>query len=230
MGYAQRWAHWVHQDHPSDYLEGLAATGDLQRECPGLAALIGVQQEAEWHPEGDAFSHTLCVVDAMADLCVRDRIQGEDRPLYLLAALCHDFGKASTTKWNDAKRRWTAYGHDVAGVEPTLIWLKTFPWVGDKLAGQIAALVRLHMVHARPANQATKKSVRRILEELGEAQLFWVDLYRICEADLAGRPPLSGEPSETLLCLNTHVAELNPSEAVDLANRRLLVCNRSKAA
>ena len=38
--------------------ELLAATGLLQAVLPEVAALQGVEQPAEFHPEGDVFKHT----------------------------------------------------------------------------------------------------------------------------------------------------------------------------
>src|SRR5690606_10831125 len=36
---------------------------DMLRYFPELAALVGVPQEPEWHPEGDVWTHTMMVVD-----------------------------------------------------------------------------------------------------------------------------------------------------------------------
>ena len=41
---------------------------------PELRALIGVPQEAEFHPEGDAYVHTACVVNAMCAITRREAI------------------------------------------------------------------------------------------------------------------------------------------------------------
>ena len=63
---------------PSLGFKVLEATGQL-RFFPELDALRGVEQDQEWHPEGDVWVHTLMVLDAAASLrggCER----GDDGP------------------------------------------------------------------------------------------------------------------------------------------------------
>ena len=74
--------------------------------------LINVEQNPAFHPEGDAFNHTMGVVRSM-----QQDLNGE--PDQILAALAHDFGKASTTIFNEKKGVIVAYGHDKAGIEPS---------------------------------------------------------------------------------------------------------------
>lgn len=35
---------------------------------------------------------------------------------FMVAALCHDFGKAVTTEYNNEKKKYTSYGHDLKGI------------------------------------------------------------------------------------------------------------------
>ena len=42
---------------------------EAARIFPDLAALIGVPQDPIWHPEGDAFEHTIQVVEAASVIC-----------------------------------------------------------------------------------------------------------------------------------------------------------------
>ena len=65
------------------------------RYFPEIEALIGCEQDPEWHPEGDAWVHTLHCLDAFA----KERI-GEDWEDLVVgfAVLCHDLGKPLTTK------------------------------------------------------------------------------------------------------------------------------------
>ncbi|NIQ92763.1 MAG: HD domain-containing protein [Desulfuromonadales bacterium] len=78
-----------------------AALRDL---LPEVYALRGIQQPPDYHPEGDAFTHTL--------LAVYHLPEGADRRL-AWAALLHDIGKAQTTQRIDG--RWRAFGHDRVG-------------------------------------------------------------------------------------------------------------------
>jgi hypothetical protein len=53
-------------------------------------ALVGVPQEAEWHPEGDVDVHTLLVVDRARELI--DDLPYAKKVTVMLGALCHDLG------------------------------------------------------------------------------------------------------------------------------------------
>ena len=91
--------------------------GVVERLFPELEALVGCEQEPEWHPEGDVWVHTLMVIDQ-----ARARIDDLDRPQQLtlmLAAVCHDLGKPATTELIDGRIR--SRGHEEAGVPPTLV-------------------------------------------------------------------------------------------------------------
>ena len=62
---------------------------------PEIEALIGCEQDPEWHPEGDVWVHTLHCLDAFA----KERISDNWEDLVVgFAVLCHDLGKPLTTK------------------------------------------------------------------------------------------------------------------------------------
>ncbi len=111
-------------DKPSVGLELMREWGIIERYFPQLHALIGVPQDAKWHPEGDVWVHTMMVVDAMAGELKRKREKGkgkegdEKQQLKLLfAALCHDFGKPHTTtiEYEDGKvEKWQELNKSVS--------------------------------------------------------------------------------------------------------------------
>lgn len=81
---------------------------------PEMHALIDCPQEPEWHPEGDVWIHTLMVIDvARAQNGDLDRAR---LATVMLAAVCHDLGKPSTTAVVDGRIR--SLGHEEAGVAP----------------------------------------------------------------------------------------------------------------
>ncbi|MBL6750388.1 MAG: multifunctional CCA addition/repair protein [Nevskia sp.] len=75
---------------PGVYFETLQECGALARVMPEVAALAGVPQRAEFHPEVDTLVHTLMCVDAGARM-------GFALPVRV-AALLHDLGKAATPR------------------------------------------------------------------------------------------------------------------------------------
>ena len=151
-------------------------------QIPELKALIGVQQSPIHHPEGDAKVHTLLVVHEMEKILNREGIGGRRRGILMLAALCHDFGKATHTKWHEVKQKWVAYGHDEGGVPIARGFLERIMAEKDVI-DQVLPLVRLHMTHISP--KFTEKSVRKIMSKLGAASMS--DLILVMKADCLGR-------------------------------------------
>lgn len=75
---------------PSVFFTTLQDCGALARVMPELAALAGVPQRADYHPEIDSFIHTMMSVDVAAK-------DGFELPVRY-AALVHDLGKAATPR------------------------------------------------------------------------------------------------------------------------------------
>jgi tRNA nucleotidyltransferase (CCA-adding enzyme) len=93
--------------------------GVVGKLFPELNALVGCQQEPEWHPEGDVWVHTLQVIDQ-----ARTRIDDLPRPKQLavmLGAICHDLGKPATTAFVDGRIR--SIDHEEQGVPPATAFL-----------------------------------------------------------------------------------------------------------
>ncbi len=74
---------------PARYFLGLAEAGKLHERFPEIDALRGVQQDPAYHPEGDAFIHTMIVLRKAAAV----KSQAEDPLAFMYAALYHDAGK-----------------------------------------------------------------------------------------------------------------------------------------
>jgi tRNA nucleotidyltransferase (CCA-adding enzyme) len=90
--------------------------GVIDRLFPEIRALVGCEQEPDWHPEGDVWVHTLMVIDQ-----ARSRIDDLERSqqiTVMLGAVCHDLGKPSTTAFVNGRIR--SMEHEQAGIEPAL--------------------------------------------------------------------------------------------------------------
>ncbi len=86
--------------------------GVIGQILPEMEALHECPQDAEWHPEGDVWTHTLMVIDKAQELNA-----GLDRArlaTVMLGAVCHDLGKPLTTAMIDGRVR--SPGHEAAGV------------------------------------------------------------------------------------------------------------------
>jgi len=163
------------------WLDRLNVTPQL---FPEIEALKGVPQEPDWHPEGDVFVHTLLACDRARELI--DELDYPRRVTLMLAALCHDFGKPSTTEFVEGRTR--SRGHDEAGVAPTLAFLdrlKLFTLDGYDVRAQVVALVREHLKPGefyRKRAEVTDGAFRRLARRC-ELEL----LYRVAKADSLGR-------------------------------------------
>jgi tRNA nucleotidyltransferase (CCA-adding enzyme) len=168
---------------------GFALAMDLgvtARLFPELQALAGCPQEPEWHPEGDVWVHTLQVVDE-----ARTRVDDLSRPQRLavmLGALCHDFGKPSTTAVIDGRIR--SMDHEEQGVAPTLTFL-------DRLmVRSIDSYDVRHQVVGLVAQHLKPGAWFKVRDEVGDGAFrrlaLKVDLEllaRVAKADCLGRAP-----------------------------------------
>ena len=157
---------------------------------PELERLIGCEQDPQWHPEGDVWNHTLCCLDAFAaDRDGRGRDFVEDVTVGL-AVLCHDFGKPACTSYDPKRKRIRSLGHDEAGVEPTLSFLRRIT-NEERLLKEVPPLVRLHMrPFAMWKDHSSDSAIRRLATKVVRIDR----LLRVAAADDAGRPPFPSEP------------------------------------
>ncbi len=165
---------------PSVFFELLRRMDQLSVWFPELAALIGVPQPPEHHPEGDVWNHTMQVLDEAAKLRPEAR-----QPLYfLLAALCHDFGKAVTTETING--RIHAYGHENAGLPLAQRFLGRLT-NETRLRGYVLNMTELHMGPNKLVGQnAGDKAFMRLYDRALCAE----DLLLLAKADHFGcRPP-----------------------------------------
>ena len=185
-------------------LDFLRAVGWV-KYYPELERLIGCAQDPEWHPEGDVWNHTLACLDAFA----AKRIGDFDEDLIVgLAVLCHDFGKPACTAYDPRRRRIRSLGHDEAGVEPTIAFLKRLT-NEERLLKEVPPLVRLHM---RPFAMWKDKSSDGAIRRLASKVVRIDRLIRVAAADDEGRPPFPSEP-ESLVWLAEQAKRLEVEQA-----------------
>jgi len=162
---------------PSVFFEVLARMGQLEAWFPEVAALKGIEQEPMYHPEGDVWTHTMQVVDQAA-------LQRSDaqNPLWLmLAALCHDFGKAKATRVIDGRIR--AFDHENLGRPLAKAFLSRLS-TEAKLHKYVDNMVALHM---RPNALVHMKSGRNAFMKLFDEALVPEELLLLAKADHMGR-------------------------------------------
>jgi tRNA nucleotidyltransferase (CCA-adding enzyme) len=169
---------------PSGGFEVARELSVITRLFPEMAALIGCEQEPDWHPEGDVWTHTLLVIDE-----ARTRIADLDHPrkvTIMLGAVCHDFGKPATTAWIDGRIR--SHNHEDAGVAPTTTFLDRLniqTLGGYEVRKQVLGLVAHHLKPGMwfRAKEAVKDSAFRRLAQKVDLDL----LARLAKSDCMGR-------------------------------------------
>lgn len=158
--------------------------GVIDQLFPELKVLVGCPQEKDWHPEGDVWIHTLQAIDEAVLLI--DDLPKSQKITVMLAVLCHDLGKPSTTQEIDGRIRSLA--HEEAGVAPTekfLDRLNIHTIDGYHVRDQVVALVANHLKPGQFYKQqstVTDGAFRRLARKC-ELEL----LYRVAKADSLGR-------------------------------------------
>ncbi|MDR1083690.1 MAG: HD domain-containing protein [Deltaproteobacteria bacterium] len=175
------WRRWSLAGQPHLGLWFLWETG-LIKFWPSLAKLADVPQVRRFHPEGDAFKHTVLVVQAMSEL----RLPEPERRAHLtLAALLHDIGKPVVIKFNEYGKPITS-GHSSAGVAVARDFLRSVR-APEEIVKKVARLVRWHMELAfKPITGPDLRAVARKLEPYADLVDFWA----VSAADWNGRRPL----------------------------------------
>ena len=131
--------HLEQDETPSEYLNGLLDEPVFAQEpFRPLYLLSKTEQSPKYHPEGNAWVHTMMVVDQAAKVKARSTRPRE----FMIACFLHDIGKLQTTAVR--KGRITSYGHDEAGEVLAKKLLCKF-MKDEKAIAYIVSLVRYHM-------------------------------------------------------------------------------------
>lgn len=189
------WEKWaVKSVTPSLGLVVLEQTGWLAH-FPEIAAMAGVPQEPEWHPEGDVLAHTKYCLDALIRLPEWQDSTAVRRRYLMFAVLAHDFGKPATTVHADRRGvlRWLSPGHEEAGGPPTQSFLGRIGAPLD-LINWVQPLVLHHLAHHHGQTGFSDSAVRRLARKLAPATID--DLCLVMWADHLGRPPLVSPETE----------------------------------
>ena len=161
--------------------ERLGVIAQLFPEC---GALIGCEQEPEWHPEGDVWTHTLMVIDGTRARI--DDLPHPQRVAMMLGAVAHDFGKPATTVFADGRIR--SPNHEEAGVAPALAFLDRLnihTLDGYDVRKQVVGLVANHLkpgMWHKSSSPVGDGAFRRLAQKV-DLEL----LARLAEADCVGR-------------------------------------------
>jgi tRNA nucleotidyltransferase (CCA-adding enzyme) len=157
------------EPHPRQFFDTLLECDALHVLFPEVYRLKTALESRRWHPEGDAYEHTMLVLTQAAQLAPADRLD------IMVAALCHDFGKGLTPRDQLPKH----YGHDVKGVPVVEAFCNRLT-VPVKVRDAAMAATRYHM-YAHKLHELNAKTFVKMFDDMGAKNdprkvvvLYWV--------------------------------------------------------
>ena len=179
-------------EKPSKYFKRLEQARILDEVFPEVHALIGVPQAH--HTDGDAFDHTMRVLDECRKLT--------NDPVILYAALSHDFGKATTSE-EDLPAH---HDHETRSVEI----IEKITWVPKEWTSYAKAAAYDHMRGHRFAEMKRGNKVA-LLERIHKSSR---GLDGFCKVLLADKP--TPETMKTIALMQTTYAKVYSLTGDDL--------------
>src|SRR5271154_2074833 len=178
-------------------LELLDASGLLREILPEIAAMKGVEQPAEFHPEGDVFVHTRLMLDTLP---------ANPSVVLAFAVLLHDVGKPPTFVRAPDRIRFNE--HDRVGAEMAETILRRLRFSNDEIE-KIVLCVREHMKFQFVKEMRPAKLKRLMARETfpDELELHRIDCasshrnlenYEFLKAKAAEMPPEVLKPAPLL--------------------------------
>jgi poly(A) polymerase len=172
----------------------LDETGLLSQVLPEISAMKGVQQPAQFHPEGDVFVHTLLLLQELPHPC---------RPALGWGALLHDVGKPPTFRVAPDRIRFD--NHVDVGVKMAEEICRRLRFSNDA-AAQVLALVANHMrfAHVPQMKDSTFKKFVRMPDFEEHLELHRLDCqashrdltsYSFTRERIAAIPPETFRPA-----------------------------------
>ena len=172
----------------------LDETGLLDQVLPEISRMKGVEQPAQFHPEGDVFVHTLWLLDKLPRPCPTTLAWG---------ALLHDVGKPPTFRVAPDRIRFD--GHVEVGVSMARDICRRLRFSNDEM-DQVLALVGNHMRFgdAQRMKESTLKKFIRMPRFEEHLELHRVDClsshgnleaYDYVRAKMASLPPEAVRPA-----------------------------------
>jgi poly(A) polymerase len=199
--------------HAGRGLELLDASGLLAEVLPEIAAMKGVEQPAEFHPEGDVFKHTQLMLDSLPP---------NPGVVLAFAVLLHDVGKPPTFERAPDRIRFNE--HDRIGAEMAEMILQRLRFSNDEIE-KIVLCVGEHMRFQFVKEMRPAKLKRILARETfpDELELHRIDCaashrnlenYEFLKAKAAETPPEVVKPPPLLTGHDLLALGLTPGPTV----------------
>lgn len=153
----------------------------IESSLPWVDSMGACPQDPEHHAEGDVWTHTRMVCEALCAMASWRALEPRRREAVFLAALLHDVAKPARTRV-DEQGRIHAPGHAVAGESVARRWL----WEHDASPAGRELVARLVRDHGAPLNALRRPDPRRLA--LAVSWRAGCELTALlAEADVRGR-------------------------------------------
>lgn len=151
--------HLLLDEKPSEYFNSILNTPILKKlPFHMLYNLKKADQSPVHHPEGNAWNHTMLVIDYAA----KEKNKSKNEKVFMWAALLHDIGKPDTTKIR--KGKVTSYDHDKVGAVLAMEFLREFV-TDEQFINKVASLVRWHMQILHVVKELPFEDIKTMKEE-----------------------------------------------------------------
>lgn len=159
----------LEQDKPSIFFNVLRKADVLDVHFKEVYDLIGAEQPVKYHPEGDAYNHTMIVLD---DIC-----KYTNDAIIRFCGLVHDLGKGITPKEEYPHH----YGHDTKGVDVVKQFGKNLKIPSNWIKCGVTA-AKEHMKGGIFKQMTTKKQVQ-FIERVDKSLLGLDGLQLVVNSD-----------------------------------------------
>ena len=134
------------------------------KSCKEFIALRNTKQSKVWHKEGNALNHTFLVCEEMYKIINKEliHISDYDKRVLMLASLCHDLGKSTTTYYDEKDKDWHCKNHGTEGEKITrmLLFQEKDYWLRE----EVCWLVRNHMVFHHFLDKDKEKQKQELIK------------------------------------------------------------------
>ena len=137
---------------------------DYIKTIPEFKALETTKQSETWHQEGSVFNHIVLVCQELEKILVANHINrgSYEWRLLMSAAICHDLGKATTTKWDKEKNDWSTkcHGHEGACITRRLFWDESNFFFREDVCYMVRHHMDLHHIFDKGADVGARNMMK----------------------------------------------------------------------
>jgi len=170
--------------------------GILDKVLPEMADLKGVEQDKVHHSEGDAYVHTLLVIENL-----EKNLDHDPDMATIWAAISHDWGKAHTQEYKDDRIHF--YGHEDVSAELIEKRMRELRYPNEVI--EKAKFLATHHMRGHTAHEWGPKAYRKYFYDMGDN---YNDILALLEADQNASIAESGEAKNTYQLIRERMPEM----------------------